>query len=42
MEFYDSQMLNSEKDLVVWIKKFSHILFGEKIRWHDSRINADL
>ena len=42
MEFFDPQMLNSEKDLVVWIKKFSHILFGEKIRWHDSRINADL
>ena len=42
MEFLDPQMLKSEKYLVVWIKKFSHILFGETICWHDSRINADL
>ena len=42
MEFLDPQMLESEKNLVVWIKKFTHILFSEPICWHDSDINADL
>ena len=42
MEFLDPQMLESEKELVRWIKKYSHILFGENICWHKPDVNADL
>ena len=41
MKFID-RMLESEKDLELWIKYNPHIVFGEEIDWVDSHVRADL